>query len=128
MELIKEIREHKFEVINKQPYVNCKVFEDKSGTVELAKLPRLHPHKRHIIICYYHFWEHVRKDLIKIFAMDTKDQITDAHTKALSKNDFLCYRKHMCGQIGVMSFTRIIVRDRWIVNTYCEFMYEQLLF
>ena len=41
MELIQEIRKHKFDIINTQPYVYCKVFEDNSGALELAQLPRL---------------------------------------------------------------------------------------
>lgn len=36
MELIKEIREHKFNIVNTQPYVYCKVFEDNSGALELS--------------------------------------------------------------------------------------------
>ena len=39
MELIKEMRERKFEIVNTQPYVYCKVFEDNSGALELARLP-----------------------------------------------------------------------------------------
>ncbi|KAL7476172.1 hypothetical protein ACHAW6_002053, partial [Cyclotella cf. meneghiniana] len=45
MELIKEMREHKFGIIKMQPYVYCKVFEDNSGALELATLPRLCPHQ-----------------------------------------------------------------------------------
>ena len=41
MELIKEMREHKFDIVNTQSYVYCKVFEDNSGALELARLPRL---------------------------------------------------------------------------------------
>ena len=39
MELIKEMGEHKFDIVNTQPYVYCKVFEDNSGALELARLP-----------------------------------------------------------------------------------------
>ncbi len=28
-------------------------------------------------VCYHHFREHVRKGLIKIFPIDTKDQVAD---------------------------------------------------
>ncbi len=43
MELIKEIMEQKFDMVNAQPHVYCKVFEDNSDTLELARLPRLRP-------------------------------------------------------------------------------------
>eukprot|EP00804_Cyclotella_cryptica_P013566 CCRYP_012925-RB/>CCRYP_012925-RB protein AED:0.26 eAED:0.26 QI:0/-1/0/1/-1/0/1/0/216 len=98
MELIKEMRERKFEIVNTQPHVYCKVFEDNSGTLELARLPRLRPRTKHINVCYHHFHEHVRKGLIKIFPVDTKDQIADTLTKALAQNDFVHHCKLMCGQ------------------------------
>eukprot|EP00804_Cyclotella_cryptica_P006041 CCRYP_000280-RB/>CCRYP_000280-RB protein AED:0.42 eAED:0.42 QI:0/-1/0/1/-1/1/1/0/109 len=98
MELIKEMRERKFDIVNTQPYVYCKVFEDNSGALELARLPRLRPRTKHINVCYHHFREHVRKGLIKIFPVDTKDQIPDTLTKALAQNDFVCHRKLMCEQ------------------------------
>eukprot|EP00804_Cyclotella_cryptica_P002072 CCRYP_017855-RB/>CCRYP_017855-RB protein AED:0.26 eAED:0.26 QI:0/-1/0/1/-1/0/1/0/216 len=98
MELIKEMREHKLVIVNTQPYVYCKVFEDNSGALELVRLPRLHPCTKHINVCYHHFCKHVRKGLIKIFPVDTKDQIADTLTKALAQNDFIRHRKLMCGQ------------------------------
>ena len=61
MELIKEMREHKFDIVNMQPYVYFKVFEDNSGALELAQLPRLHPCTKHINVYYHHFREHVQK-------------------------------------------------------------------
>jgi hypothetical protein len=38
-----------------------------------------------------------KKGLIKIFPIDTKDQIADALTKALAQNDFQHHCRHMCG-------------------------------
>ncbi|KAL7480291.1 hypothetical protein ACHAW6_005987 [Cyclotella cf. meneghiniana] len=97
MERIQEMRGHKFDIVNTQPYVYCKVFEDNSGTLELAWLPRLHPCTKHINVCYHHFREHFQKGLIKIFPINTKYQIADTLTKALTQNDFVHHRKHMCG-------------------------------
>ncbi|KAL7478529.1 hypothetical protein ACHAW6_004292 [Cyclotella cf. meneghiniana] len=59
MELIKEMRECKFDIVNTQPYVYCKAFEDNSGALEQARLPKLHPCTKHINVCYHHFREHV---------------------------------------------------------------------
>jgi hypothetical protein len=98
MNLIQEIREKGFEVVCTEPYVYCKVFEDNSGALELARLPKLRPRTKHINVCYHHFCEHVRKGLIKIFPIDTKDQIADALTKALAQNDFQRHRRYMCGK------------------------------
>ncbi len=73
-------------------------FEDNSGALELARLPKLCPRTKHINVCYHHFCEHVWKELIKIFPIDTKDQIADALTKPLAQNVFQCHCHLMCGK------------------------------
>jgi len=98
MFLIQEMKEKGFQVICMQPYVYCKVFEDNSGALELARLPKLHPRTKHINVCYHHFHKHVRNGLIKIFPVGTIDQTADVITKALPQNDFQRHCRHMCGQ------------------------------
>ncbi len=98
MNLIQEMKETGFQVICTQPNVYCKVFEDNSGALELARLPKLRPRTKHINVCYHHFREHVQKGLIKIFPISTKDQIADALTKALAQNDFQRHRRYLCGK------------------------------
>jgi hypothetical protein len=98
MGLLQEMREQDFKVLCNEPHVYCKVFEDNSGALELARLPKLCPRTKHINVCYHHFREHVRKGLIKIFPVDTKDQIADALTKALAQNDFQRHHRYMCGK------------------------------
>jgi hypothetical protein len=73
MELIKEMKGHHILVICTKPYVYCKVFEDNSGALELARLPKLCPRTKHINVCYRHFREHIRKRLIKIFPVRNSD-------------------------------------------------------
>jgi hypothetical protein len=98
MGLLQEMRERNFIVLCTEPYVYCKVFEDNSGALELARLPKLRPRTKHINVCYHHFREHVRKGLIRIFPVDTKDQIADALTKPLAQNDFQRPRRFKCGK------------------------------
>jgi hypothetical protein len=98
MGLLQEMREKNFNVLCTKPYVYCKVFEDNSGTIEMARLPKLCPRTKHINLCYHHFCKHVHKGLIKIFPVDTKDQITDALTKPLAQNNFQCHCRFMCGK------------------------------
>jgi hypothetical protein len=99
MELLQEMREQDFKVLCTEHYVYCKVFKDNnSGTLKLAWLPKLHPKTKHINMCYHHFCRHVQKGLIKIFPIDTKDQIADAFTKLLAQNDFQCHRCLMCSK------------------------------
>jgi hypothetical protein len=100
MDLIQEMKDWHIPVICSKPYVYCKVFEDNAGALELARarLPKLHPHTKHINVCYHHLHEHVRKRLIKIFPVGTSNQITDMLTKALPQNNFVCHCVHLCGK------------------------------
>jgi hypothetical protein len=96
MFLVQEICKKGFQVICTKPYV----FEDNSGALELARLPKLCPRTKHINVCYHHFREHVRNGLIKIFPVGTENQIANAlTTKALShsQNIFQRHRRYMCG-------------------------------
>ncbi len=98
MFLIQEMKENGFQVICTQPYDYCNVFEDNSGALELARLPKLRPCTKHINRCYHHFHEHLQNGLIKIFPVGTKDQMADVLTKALHQNNFQRHRHHKCGQ------------------------------
>jgi hypothetical protein len=98
MNLLQEMREQEPQVICIKPYVYCKVFKDNSGALELARLPKIRPRTKHINVCYHHFCEHVRTGLIKIFPIDTKDQIADVLTKPLAQNNFQHHRRFMCGK------------------------------
>ena len=97
MELMTELQERNFKVICTQPQVYCKVFEDNSGALELARLPKLRPRIKHINICYHHFREHVHLGLIKVLPISTNVQIADALTKPLAQNTFCRHRKYLCG-------------------------------
>jgi len=98
MDLIKEMKEHGIPVISSKPYIYCKVFEDNSGALELARLPKLRPRTKHINVCYHHFHDHVRKGLIKIFPVGTDDQVAGVLTKALAQNVFTRHRISLCGR------------------------------
>jgi hypothetical protein len=89
MHLVKEMKGQGFPVLCTEPYVYCKVFKDNSGELELARLPKLRPHTKHINIAYHHFCEAVRQGDIKIFPIDTGNQIADVLTKALPQNLFV---------------------------------------
>ena len=98
MDLIKKMKERNIPVICTAPYVYCKVFEDNSGALELARLPKLRSQTKHINVCYHRFCEHVRNSLIKIFPIGTEDQIADMLlTKALAQNLFTRHHVPICG-------------------------------
>jgi hypothetical protein len=93
MNLINEFKQHGFEVINKEPRVYSKAFEDNSGALELARLPKMRPRTKHINVRFHHFREHIRLGLIKVFPISTDQQLADIFTKPLAQNAFLNLRK-----------------------------------
>jgi hypothetical protein len=98
MFLVEEVKAKGFQVLCTAPYVFCKAFEDNSGALELARLPKLRPRTKHINVCYHHFWEHVRKGKIKMFPVGTDLQTADIATKAVPQNVFVRHRIQVCGQ------------------------------
>ncbi len=64
MNLLQEMREQNFKVVCVEPYVYCKKFEDNTGALELARLPKLHPRTKHINVCYHHFARHRRNSCV----------------------------------------------------------------
>jgi hypothetical protein len=55
MNLLQEMREQDYQVICTKPHVYCKVFEDNSGALELARIPKLRLRTKHINVCYHIF-------------------------------------------------------------------------
>jgi hypothetical protein len=83
----------------RETHAYYKVFEDNSGALELAHLPKLRPRTKHINMCYHHFWEPVSSRLIKICPVSTHDQVAYTLTKTLSApNKFQKHHRAMCGQ------------------------------
>jgi hypothetical protein len=97
MFLVQEICEKGFQVIFIKPDIYCKFFEDNSGALKLARLPKLCPCTKHINVYYHCFCKHVRNGLIKILPVGAENQIADALTKAHSQNVFQQHRRYMCG-------------------------------
>ncbi len=61
MDLLQEMREKDFRIICTKPSVYCKVFEDNSGALEFARLPKIGPRTKQANVCYHHFYKHVHK-------------------------------------------------------------------
>jgi hypothetical protein len=89
MNLINKFKQHGFKAINKEPRVYCKAFEDDSGALELAYLPKMWPCTKHINMQYHCFHEQVWLGLIKVFPISTDQQLADIFMKPLAQNTFL---------------------------------------
>ena len=79
--------------------VHCKVFEDNSGALELAKVPKMRPRTKHLNTKYHHFRGFVQDnpDKIKILPIASEDQLADALTKQPTQPLFLQFRKAIMG-------------------------------
>merc|ERR1712155_85062 len=97
LELVAGVTSHGFKVLCSKPHVFCKVFEDNSGALELARLPKFRPRTKHINSAWHHFREHARQGLIKIFPCSSDTTTADAMTKPLPQNAFVKHRIKMLG-------------------------------
>lgn len=93
MELVKELRNKKIISVSEKAHIYCRCFEDNSGALELARTPKLRPRTKHINIIYHHFRSFVAKGLVKIYPIESEEQLADILTKPLPQNQFQYLRK-----------------------------------
>lgn len=79
------------------PTIHCKAFEDNSGALEIANVPKMRPRTKFINTKYHHFREFVSKGLITIKAVSTVDQQGDLFTKPLGRELFEKFRRLIMG-------------------------------
>ena len=97
MRLVKELSK-KFNLnLETTPTIYCTVFEDNSGAVELANVPKMRPRTRHINPKYHHFRKYVFEGKIKVLYIPTADQQADIFTKNLPRDAFLKHRLNING-------------------------------
>ena len=97
MEMLKEIKSVRQLPVTTVPKVMCKVFEDNSGALEIARLPKMRPRTKHINVKYHHFREYVERGEIEIYAIKTTDQQADLLTKNLPGPMFARLRELIMG-------------------------------
>ena len=103
MNLTDELRKHGVTLIDEKPSIQCRVFEDNAGAIELAKLPKLRPRTKHLAIQYHHFRSWTVKGLngeeprIKVEYVQTQEQEADIMTKPLPRPQFQHLRQKLCG-------------------------------
>ena len=97
MRLVKEMKDRGFELAVDAPKVHCKVFEDNSGAIELAKVPKMRPRTKHINVVYHHFRHHVENGDVSVLPISTDDQNADLLTKPLPVKLVKRHRMSICG-------------------------------
>ena len=94
--MLNEIRKV-YDISQEKPSINCTLFEDNNGALQLAKEPKYRPRTKHIALKYHHFRQYVKQGLVDIQPIDTKVQIADIFTKPLEPGQFTFLRKKLCG-------------------------------
>ena len=97
IELMDEVIGHGIDIHHVPPKIHCKVFEDNSGAIEMARMPKIRPRTKHINNYYHHFREYVASGRITILAVNTKNQMADLLTKSLAEPLFLKHRFSIMG-------------------------------
>jgi hypothetical protein len=75
--------------MHEKPTIYCTLFEDNSGAIELAKVPKMRPRAKHINPKYHHFCQNVASGEIIIQQVKSQDQQADIFTKNLPKELFI---------------------------------------
>jgi hypothetical protein len=86
MNLLQEMKELKYDIGITKPKVHCKVFEDNSGALEMAKVHKFRPRTKHINIKYHHFRSYVNDDSISIHPITTEENPANMLTKGQGVN------------------------------------------
>ena len=97
MGMLKEATEQGVSIPNLPPKIYCTVFEDNSGALELARLPKMRPRTKHINQLYHHFREYVERKEIQVQSTPTEEQMADILTKPLQENPFCRHRRSIKG-------------------------------
>ena len=97
MQLLKEMKEHRFPVVKTAPDIKCRVFEDNSGALEMATNHRYRPRTKHLNIKLHHFRDYVTRGEISITKIGTTHQLADYLTKPVNLAILLPLRKSVMG-------------------------------
>ena len=96
MTLLKELKEHGFPVDKTKASVQCKVFEDNSGAIEIATNHKWWPRTKHLNCHLHHFWSYVPNSIsIQHIPMDK--QPADMLTKAVDHSTLSRHRSWLMG-------------------------------
>ena len=97
MQLLEEASNVGIPNVKTTPTIHCKAFEDNSGALEIAKLPKLRPRTKHMNVQLHHFRQHVSEKRLSLVATSTENQLADAMTKPLGIELFRKHRKSIMG-------------------------------
>ena len=94
MNLLKEMKSRDIKHLSShKAKVSCRVFEDNSGALHMAKIHKYRPRTKHLNVKLHHFRSYVEDGSISIEKIDTKEQLADYLTKPLAEDILIKLRK-----------------------------------
>ena len=96
MTLLEELKEQGFPVDKTKALIQCKVFEDNSGAIEIATNHKWRPRTKHLNCHLHHFWSYVPHS-ISIHHIPTDKQPADILTKAVDQSTLHQHRSWLMG-------------------------------
>ena len=97
MNLLKELKSLGFEINDQKTKVHCKVFEDNSGAIKIAREDKFRPRTKHLNIRLHHFRTYIENGSISMHKIDSEDQPADSLTKLLNDETSKRHRKFLMG-------------------------------
>ena len=97
MDTLEEMRAKRFPISSSKGKVHCRLFEDNSGALEMAKVHKYRPRTKHINAKYHHFRDFVTRGQITLHSIDTRAQPADMLTKPLNETVLVRHRKYVMG-------------------------------
>ena len=97
MRLLEEMKAQQIQIHSTKAEVHCKVFEDNSGALEMARVYKFRPRTKHLNVKLHHFRSYVEEGKISIHAVDTTNQLADYLTKPLAVDVLRRLRKRVLG-------------------------------
>ena len=97
MNLLKELKSRGFDINDQKTKVHCKVFEDNSGAIEIAREDKYRPRTKHLNIRLHHFRTYIENGSLSVHKIDSKDQPADLLNKPLDESTTSKHRKFLMG-------------------------------
>jgi hypothetical protein len=97
MELLKEMQKRGVQVTSTKAAIRCRVFEDNSGALEMAKVHKYRPRTKHLNVKLHHFRSYVESGEVSIHSITTTEQLADFLTKSLNHAMLSYLRKQAMG-------------------------------
>jgi hypothetical protein len=97
MNLFEEMMAMGMPVTTSKATVHCKVFEDNTRALEIAKVAKYRPRTKHLNVRLHHFRSYVDEGMISIHKIGTLEQPADMLTKPLNAEAFMKFRQMIMG-------------------------------